>query len=55
MTSGYATAQYIKNELKFSGTLYVMGSPGLGQELTAAGIKNVGAGVSVHSCSDDRL
>ena len=44
-TSGYAAAQYIKNELKFSGKLYVLGSPALSQELTEAGIENIGAGV----------
>ena len=40
------TAHYIKHTLKYTGTVYAIGSSGLKQELDAVGIPNFGTGVT---------
>ena len=45
--SSYVTAKYIKDTLNYSGKVYMIGSPGLQQELEAVGMKPIGLGVRI--------
>ena len=44
-SSGYAAAYYIKHVARLEGKVYVIGSPGLVEELNKENIQHVGFGV----------
>ena len=47
--SGYVAAQYVKNQLHYSGKVFVIGSKGIQQELAEAGMECIGVGVCSYS------
>lgn len=48
-TAAFATAYYMKHIVKFDKKVYMIGGKGLSEELTEAGIPNIGYGVIAHN------